>query len=66
MKVLTQRLLFHIDGYKKVYSQWEKGDYGKMTSDINFPSEIDNYTKQRIKELEKLLKNKQSQDNELF
>ncbi len=66
MKDLTQRLLFHIDGYKKVFRRWEKGDYSEMTSDINFPSEIDNYTKQRIKELERLLKNKQSQDNELF
>ncbi len=56
MKDLTHRLSFHINGYKKVYSQWEKGDYSEMTSDINFPSEINNYTKQRIKELEKLLK----------
>jgi len=55
MKQLLARLIFHINGYKIVFRQWEQGDYSRLTSNINFPSEIDKYTKERIITLEKLL-----------
>ncbi len=55
MKQLLERLLFHINGYKIVFKQWEEGDYSQLTSVINFPSEINQYTKEKIITLEKLL-----------
>lgn len=58
MKNLLNRLLFHIDGYKRVFSLWDKGDYSLLTSDINFPSDINMYTKKKINELRKILKSK--------
>lgn len=54
MKQLLDRLLFHINGYKIVFKQWKQGDYSRLTSDINFPSEINKYTKEKIIILEKL------------
>ena len=56
MKHLLEKLLFHIDGYKRVFKEWENNNYTNLTSSINFPSEINQYTKERIKILEKLLK----------
>lgn len=45
-------LIKHISGYKLVFKMWSKGDYSRMTSWNNFPSELNHLIPKKIKELE--------------
>jgi len=55
MKAIINQLLRHIDGYKRVFKKWEMGDYSELTSDVNFPSEINSMVKRKISLLKKKL-----------